>query len=142
MAKNYWLYPEKWRNQDEAKGECLVLGGEYSVWKIDGRSIYLQDNYGRFEFKNTVSIHDLDLVEAIEICKFKAGDLIKPSNAFDSECFKRELKSFYSFYFNGMEASGNHLVTSVLNNYYIFIDVEQNSDYAFPFYCNDFEKVS
>lgn len=139
MAKNFWLYQNKWREQDEAKGDSLVIGGEYTVWKIVDRAVYLQDKYKRYELPDTVGIHDLALVGERVECGFRMGDMVRPNDSFDFGSFKSELQSYYNFYFSKSHAAP-HKVTGVINNYFMFFDVTPYSGYSLPFYCDDFVK--
>lgn len=140
MSKNFWLYSEKWRNQDCAKGECLVLGGEYTVWKIVGQVIYLQDIYNRYDVPNTISINDLIPETEFKQCSFKIGDIVRPKSQFDFNSFKSELPTYYEKYFKNNH-HGEFEVVSILNEHYVFVDYEPLSDYSLPFPCNDFELI-
>lgn len=138
MAKNFWLYQEKWRDQNETHGECLVIGGEYVAWRVLNGVFYLQDGYQKYEAPNTVGIHDLALADEVIQCSFSVGDAVRPNKEFDFASFESELPSYFNEYFR-RAGNGNHKVTGVLNKYFIFIDVLPFSDYSLPFYCGDFE---
>ena len=137
MPKNFWLYSDKWRDQDIAKGECLVLGGEYTVWKIVNQAIYLQDKYCKYGIPNTVGVDDLVLASKFPRCLLNVGDIVSPSSQFDFDPFKSELKAYYKKYFLDNH-NGEFKVVGVLNGRYIFIGYEPFSDYSLPFACNDF----
>lgn len=136
MSKNFWLYSETWRDQDEVKGKNLVIGGEYSVWKIDkGRVIYLEDKYTRYDRPYTIGIHDLIPMEDAEPCRFSIGDEVIPSNEFDTQEVRKELPSYYD---RSLSQKRANIVTGFLNKYFIFIDEPPHSAYSLPFYCGDF----
>lgn len=138
MARDFWLYSDKWRGQDTAKGGSLVLGGEYTIWKVVGQAIYLQDKYCSYDIPNAVGANDLVLASNFKTCSFKIGDIIKPKRLFDFDSFKSELGTYYEKYFS-KDRHNEHRVVGILNDRYVFIDYEPLSDYSLPFACDDFE---
>lgn len=136
MARDFWLYQEKWRNQDDVRGDCLVIGGVYTIWQLAGKSIYLKDKYRQYDAPDIVGAHDLVLATEETECQFSVGDWVRPNERFEFDNFKAELPTYFDAYFR--EAKGGHRVTGLLNRYFIFIDFPPLSDLSLPFACGDF----
>lgn len=138
FAKDFWLYSEKWEEQDIVKGENLVMGGEYTIYKFNEDGVvYLQDKYARYDIPNTLGPEALELATNFMPCKFNVGDLVRPSSQFNYADFKSGLPSNYEQYFSE-RGSPIHRITGVLNKRYIFVDYEPLSDDSFPFPWDDF----
>lgn len=139
ISETFFNYPECWAESDPEVDTNLMLGGLYNILSIsseEGRKWYSllangENNMGR------VSEALLMPASNFTPCPFEPGDKVVFSPQFDNRD-QKFLVSVLNHVYGFMDFSREHIIKEVLNNYFIFVDYDKNSEYAYPFRWIDF----
>lgn len=116
--------------------DLVMLGGTYSVLSTQ------QQPNGNFYklLSHAAPTHQdfLELADNVMLCPYNVGDEV----IFQPQCSAMELASLQEILHASRLDKPDimHRITYVLNEYYIFVDFEFESPWAFPFRWTDFVK--
>jgi hypothetical protein len=126
------------------EGKSIMLGGVYQVLAIEQEFSPLTKKVTGVFYKlipgdskaGNISGSFLLPLNEVELCPFKVNDLI----LFRPKCSQQDLEYLKILDSLGLNDRDKvHKATSILNDYYIFIDRPIDDPYAFPFRWIDFQ---
>ena len=141
IGKSLLLYRERWNASNPKSDIHLMLGGKYTVLEIfeeRGETSYELLENSRRQMGNSWE-RSLIFEEELNHCPYKVGDtvVVDPRNERSRKWLETVYKHGYSF----SDHFRKHTVTGILNDYYIFLDYDQDDPWAVPLIWEDFRKV-
>ncbi len=131
LIKSGFNHPSAWHRPDPVRDRDIALGGRYEVLELappNGTCVRLLQSVK--EQKGWIDESYLWLDQEVDDCPYQAGDRVyfRPT-AFDEDSLSLRQRSRYDF----RNADKSHVITFVLNRFYIFLDFKPDHPYATPF---------
>jgi hypothetical protein len=141
MSKGFFLDMETWNGSDPDSDEWAMLGGEYQVLELikePGQEFFSLLANG-VNNRGVVISTFLMLSDSVRRCEFRVGDLVVFTPACD-ENDQEMLRIRCEGELDLFEPSSKFKVASILNEYYIFLELPQGEGNSGPFCWRDFTK--
>jgi hypothetical protein len=141
MSKGFFLYIETWNSSDPDSDEWAMLGGEYQVLELikePGREFCSLLANG-VNNRGVVISTFLLLSDSVRRCEFQVGDLVTftpTCDEIDQEMLRIRCEGKLGLF----EPSNKFKIASILNEYYIFLELPQGDGNMGPFCWLDFTK--